>query len=87
MTINHVSDKTFESEVINSKKPILVDFWAEWCGPCKQIAPILEEISKEKVNELNIAKINIDDSTKKILLEKLSDIEKDVGLDLSLNKI
>ena len=62
MTINHVSDKTFESEVINSKKPILVDFWAEWCGPCKQIAPILEEISKEKVNELNIAKINIDEN-------------------------
>ena len=62
MTIQHVSDKTFQAEVIKSEKPTLVDFWAEWCGPCKQIAPILEEISKEKINKLNIAKINIDEN-------------------------
>ena len=57
-TIN-ITDKNFESEVIKSEKPVVVDFWAEWCGPCKQIGPILEEISNE-MSEVVIAKHNID---------------------------
>jgi len=54
------TDQTFEVDVINSSKPVLVDFWAEWCGPCKQIAPILDEISEEKGDSLEVVKINID---------------------------
>ena len=59
-TVN-VTDENFEVEVLKSDKPILVDFWAEWCGPCKQIGPILEEISDEMSNEVVIAKLNIDE--------------------------
>ena len=55
-----VTDENFDSEVIKSSKPIVVDFWAEWCGPCKQIGPTLEEISDEMANEVIIAKHNID---------------------------
>jgi len=61
MTTVSISDKTFETMVLNAKKPVLVDFWAEWCGPCKAIAPAIEEISIEKEN-LIVAKINIDDN-------------------------
>ena len=59
-TVN-VTDENFESEVIKAGKPVVVDFWAEWCGPCKQVGPILEEISKEMSNDVVIAKHNIDD--------------------------
>ncbi|MDC0031387.1 thioredoxin [Candidatus Pelagibacter sp.] len=58
-TVN-VTDENFEAEVLKSGKPVLVDFWAEWCGPCKQIGPTLEEISDEMANDLVIAKHNID---------------------------
>ena len=60
--MKEVSDATFDTDVINSATPVLVDFWAEWCGPCKQIAPALEEISTEMGDKLVIAKINIDDN-------------------------
>ena len=58
-TVN-VTDENFDTEVLKSDKPILVDFWAEWCGPCKQIGPTLEEISNEMSNEITIVKHNID---------------------------
>ena len=56
-----VNDENFDTEVLKSSKPIVVDFWAEWCGPCKMIGPILEEISGEMSNEVTIAKHNIDE--------------------------
>ena len=56
-----VTDENFENEVIKSSKPIIVDFWAEWCGPCKQVAPILEEISNEMQDQVVVAKYNIDE--------------------------
>ena len=55
-----VNDENFDTEVLKSSKPIVVDFWAEWCGPCKMVGPILEEISDEMTNEVIIAKHNID---------------------------
>jgi len=61
MATVRVTDENFDSEVIKSSKPIVVDFWAEWCGPCKQIGPTLEEISEEMSNEVTIAKHNIDE--------------------------
>ena len=60
-TKNFTKDN-FETEVLKSEKPVLVDFWAEWCGPCKIVGPILEEISEEKKNMIVIAKINIDEN-------------------------
>ncbi len=57
-----VSDESFEADVLGSSKPVLVDFWASWCAPCKAIAPSLEEISNELGEQITIAKINIDDN-------------------------
>ena len=57
-----VSDASFAEDVLNSDKPVLVDFWAEWCGPCKQIGPALEDISEDLADRIKIAKVNIDDS-------------------------
>lgn len=60
--IHYVTDSNFEPEVLQSQMPVLVDYWAEWCGPCKMIAPILDEVAKEYAGKLKVAKLNIDEN-------------------------
>jgi len=57
-----VTDKTFKTEVLDNSKPVIVDYWAEWCGPCRMVAPVLEEIGKEYGDKLDVVKLNIDEN-------------------------
>ncbi len=60
--IVHVTDQTFESEVLKAEQPVLVDYWAEWCGPCRMIAPILDEIAGEYAERVKVCKLNVDEN-------------------------
>lgn len=61
-SIIHVTDSSFEDDVLSSDKPVIVDYWAEWCGPCKMIAPLLDELAEEYQDKVKVAKINIDEN-------------------------
>jgi len=61
-TVTEVTDKNFQAEVLESETPVLVDFWAEWCGPCKMVAPVVEEIAQERAGALKVVKLNIDEN-------------------------
>jgi thioredoxin 1 len=62
MSIKHTSDTSFDQDVLKSDLPVLVDYWAEWCGPCKMIAPILDEVARDYAGKLQVVKVNVDDN-------------------------
>ena len=61
--VSEVTDQSFESEVLQSERPVLVDFWAEWCGPCRMLAPTIDKVAQEYQGQLKVVKLNVDDST------------------------
>jgi len=61
--IHQVSDASFEGDILKSDKPVLVDFWAPWCGPCRAVAPIIDELANQYADKIKVAKVNVDDST------------------------
>ncbi|MBF0672243.1 thioredoxin [Salinibacterium sp. dk2585] len=69
-----VTDATFEAEVLNSDKPIMVDFWAEWCGPCRAVSPILDQIASEHSDKLEIVKLNVDDNPQTAMKYQITSI-------------
>ena len=73
-TVSHVSDVSFESEVLKSSEPVLVDFWAEWCGPCKSIAPMLDQLANDYQGRMKIVKVNVDQNQKTMLNYKVRSI-------------
>jgi thioredoxin 1 len=62
--VKHVTDDSFEQDVLQASEPVLVDYWAEWCGPCKMIAPVLDEVGKDYAGRLTVAKLNVDENPK-----------------------
>ena len=62
MSLTHTTDKTFDQDVLQSDVPVLLDFWAEWCGPCKMIGPLLGELSEEYANKMKVVKLNVDEN-------------------------
>jgi thioredoxin 1 len=73
-TTREVTDETFETEVLNSDKTIMVDFWAEWCGPCRAVSPILDQIAAEHSDKLEIVKLNVDDNPQTAMKYRITSI-------------
>ena len=73
-TTREVTDETFETEVLNSDKTIMVDFWAEWCGPCRAVSPILDQIAAEHADKLEIVKLNVDDNPQTAMKYRITSI-------------
>ena len=74
MTARAVTEATFEQEVLNNEKAVLVDFWAEWCGPCRAVSPILDQIATEHADKLDIVKLNVDDNPQMAMKYQITSI-------------